>query len=702
MPAPTFTLATSGTAPQTTSAENLKASVDAVSLALYNEISAIATGITPKGAWAAATAFPSGSTAGDFYVVSTAGTVDSEAFAVGDWLVAMVDSASTSTYAANWVRADYSQIVAQKPDNPAALIASNLPSRGVGAEWQTKDGHNYKEAASGATDHDLATAEGVKLYAQTVGGALNLRALGLVDGAALDPYLEAALTGRHPHLLLDVDCTFSTETEIAMTQSGSLRGVGNPKITFTSAVNLVVDNTPILETSLTSDTDFRGTVFNTSSTTGAQVGDLVTVASAQLGLNGNNATKSATYIVKVVGGSSLTTSDPSPWDYDLSAGTVAVTVRRPNTFHLSGVEFIKGVSGNVTFFQLQGFYGSTMERCHLEEGGTGGTNFGLQYTVSHSCLTNDCTANGMTYPYNHNYSRNITVRDVSLSNGRHAADATGCIDCLWDGIYGNNNQSTVGIHSGVGIVVRNVVCTNETEGMSQRGIDFLIENVKHSYAESVAIGDPLHYYSLCQFVNEKTARNLTRYRAHFVNVVGEVNGNGAQLPIGVSFPHYNMQANLCDVSYFFGIGSTGIGQTRISNSTLNAVYTRGTYMMIDNCEFKGVVAGSSITYAILQGGSDGGAGNGTCILHVSNCQIHDYVSALGQPAQLDPTYSISNCQFLNISGNLINVTYDNNGHVFFNNCQFRNVAGYNNSSDDTKTTYFNFCYISGTTPALPT
>lgn len=63
-----------------------------------------------EGAWdASAGTFPVGSAPtagtkkGDYWYVSVAGTVDSVAFNVGDVLVAIVDAASTSTYAANWI-----------------------------------------------------------------------------------------------------------------------------------------------------------------------------------------------------------------------------------------------------------------------------------------------------------------------------------------------------------------------------------------------------------------------------------------------------------------------------------------------------------------------------------------------------------------------------------------------------------------------
>ena len=68
-------------------------------------------GLSLVGGWSAAGGtFPSGSTAGGYYIVTTAGTVNSVVFAKGDLLVPLVSAASTTTYAANWLRLDESAV----------------------------------------------------------------------------------------------------------------------------------------------------------------------------------------------------------------------------------------------------------------------------------------------------------------------------------------------------------------------------------------------------------------------------------------------------------------------------------------------------------------------------------------------------------------------------------------------------------------
>jgi hypothetical protein len=81
------------------------------------------------GSWdASGGSFPgSGSAqAGHSYIVSVAGTVDSVAFAVGDRLIAITDDASTGTYAANWLKLDYTDQVLSVAGLTGAISASGL------------------------------------------------------------------------------------------------------------------------------------------------------------------------------------------------------------------------------------------------------------------------------------------------------------------------------------------------------------------------------------------------------------------------------------------------------------------------------------------------------------------------------------------------------------------------------------------------
>lgn len=80
--------------------------------------------IVLKGTWAAnAGTFPGSSVAqaGWTYIVSVGGTVDSQVFVVGDRITAIVDNASTSTFAANWFKEDYTDLVSSVAGKTGAV-----------------------------------------------------------------------------------------------------------------------------------------------------------------------------------------------------------------------------------------------------------------------------------------------------------------------------------------------------------------------------------------------------------------------------------------------------------------------------------------------------------------------------------------------------------------------------------------------------
>lgn len=62
---------------------------------------------TPQGAWApSGGSFPGGGTAqtGDYWEATDTGTIDSVSFVAGDQIIALIDNASTSTFAGNWFK----------------------------------------------------------------------------------------------------------------------------------------------------------------------------------------------------------------------------------------------------------------------------------------------------------------------------------------------------------------------------------------------------------------------------------------------------------------------------------------------------------------------------------------------------------------------------------------------------------------------
>lgn len=82
-----------------------------------------------KGDWnPGSAAFPGGGTAivGEMWRVSATGTVDSITFTVGDIVMARVNNASTTTYAANWIHVDITMPVTSVAGLTGVITAANL------------------------------------------------------------------------------------------------------------------------------------------------------------------------------------------------------------------------------------------------------------------------------------------------------------------------------------------------------------------------------------------------------------------------------------------------------------------------------------------------------------------------------------------------------------------------------------------------
>lgn len=112
-------IAVSATNLYLTNAEQAKLSNIAITQAvdldtIEARVNALDSAVVLKGEWdASAGTFPgSGSAqAGESYIVSAPGTVDGVAFVANDRIVAILDNASASTYAANWLKLDYTDQV---------------------------------------------------------------------------------------------------------------------------------------------------------------------------------------------------------------------------------------------------------------------------------------------------------------------------------------------------------------------------------------------------------------------------------------------------------------------------------------------------------------------------------------------------------------------------------------------------------------
>jgi hypothetical protein len=153
--------------------------------AIETRVNALDAAVVLKGSWdASAGTFPGGGTAqaGDSYIVSVAGTVDSIAFSVNDRIVAITDNASTSTYASNWLKLDYTDAVLSVDGQTGAVSLSSI--------YQPLDADLTALAGAGnssvlaATTASFLTADETKLDgiepAADVTDATNVAAAGAV------------------------------------------------------------------------------------------------------------------------------------------------------------------------------------------------------------------------------------------------------------------------------------------------------------------------------------------------------------------------------------------------------------------------------------------------------------------------------------------------------------------------------------------
>lgn len=82
--------------------------------AIETRVNQLDAAVVLKGSWSAAGgSFPGSGTAqaGDSWIVSTGGTVDGAVFTANDRIIAIADNASTTTFAGNWFKADYTDQV---------------------------------------------------------------------------------------------------------------------------------------------------------------------------------------------------------------------------------------------------------------------------------------------------------------------------------------------------------------------------------------------------------------------------------------------------------------------------------------------------------------------------------------------------------------------------------------------------------------
>jgi len=96
--------------------------------AIESRVNALDAAVVLVGTWdASAGTFPGSGTAqaGESYLVTVGGTVDSVEFTDGDRIIAITDNASTTTYASNWYKADYTDRVSSVAGRTGAVTIAS-------------------------------------------------------------------------------------------------------------------------------------------------------------------------------------------------------------------------------------------------------------------------------------------------------------------------------------------------------------------------------------------------------------------------------------------------------------------------------------------------------------------------------------------------------------------------------------------------
>lgn len=104
------------------------------------------------GLWSPASAFPGGSLAGQVWLVTAAGSRGGQAFTVGDRLVSLVNGASTTVYAGNWMRVQQWETISSLTDTtPGRLVTPGAYGWGLNnASLNVPDGNANTLNTNGA------------------------------------------------------------------------------------------------------------------------------------------------------------------------------------------------------------------------------------------------------------------------------------------------------------------------------------------------------------------------------------------------------------------------------------------------------------------------------------------------------------------------------------------------------------------------
>lgn len=193
-------------------------------------------------------AFPAASTAGDYWVVEKAGTVDGQAFIAGDGLISLVNGASTSTYAANWEHNTVADI-AQRDESLGMRVeqgANVILSRNDSNDWM----NIWAPGAVGQVRIKMRVAAGNPLIIaadETGTGRIDANAIRLKNweadsGGDWSPVNDG--TQKIGTALRRVQKIFANALDISLSAFGYVSGAGGVVTQATSKATGVTLNKP--------------------------------------------------------------------------------------------------------------------------------------------------------------------------------------------------------------------------------------------------------------------------------------------------------------------------------------------------------------------------------------------------------------------------------------------------------------------------
>ncbi len=326
---------------------------------LHALLNALDQAVVLKGTWDASTgSFPGGGTAqaGFSYIVSVAGTVDAVSFAVGDRIIAITDNASTSTFASNWFKADYTDQVSSFNSRTGAIVPAagdysatqitNTPSGDISAvnlqaAIDELDGEKVAKAllsAKGSIITASAANTPMELGVGTDGEAIiadSTTTSGLRSSAQVARTYAAGNLLVNTPLAAGVSVDVATHIDFAQTTANIQATIPNPTVA-TKHRSLKLENTGSADLTVlfTSGTGFVLTPGNVMDVTWN--GTQWVAANAQLAVTASFArgVKAATQTINAINTNILFDTVQSSFGDDISLSAGVFTLKAGKTYRL--------------------------------------------------------------------------------------------------------------------------------------------------------------------------------------------------------------------------------------------------------------------------------------------------------------------------------------------------------------------------------